>query len=97
MHKFSGKTASSRRQMPNKKGARNRAPLDVPLSREILAKQLTVRELERLARLGAAVPLALDHAGGARKAAALFQDAGQVRLEGGQGLRDAVTYRTCLA
>src|SRR6201992_4271308 len=97
MHKFSGKTASSRRQMPNKKGARNRAPLDVPLSRQILAKQLALRELERLARLGAAVLLALDHAGVAREEAALFQNAAQIRLEIGQRLRDAVTHRTGLA
>ena len=60
---------------------------------QILAKRLALRELERLARLGAAVLLALDHAGVAGEEAALLEDAPQLRLEIGQRLGDAVTDR----
>src|ERR1700712_3178406 len=64
---------------------------------QILAKRLALRELERLARLGAAVLLALDDAGVAGQEAALLEDAAQIRLEIGQGLGDAVTHGTGLA
>src|SRR6202035_6010790 len=86
--------------MHSKKGADKR-PFSkvshVPHSRQILTKQLALRELERFARLGAAVLLALDHAGVAGKEAALFQNAAQIRLEVSQRLRDTVTYCACLA
>src|SRR3984957_16303828 len=81
---------------PIKKAPETGRLLDVPLSRQILAKQLALRELERFARLGAAVLLALDHAGVAREEAALFQNAAQVRLEGGQRLRDTMAHRAGL-
>src|SRR5713226_1634694 len=71
--------------------------LQMPRSRQILAKQLALRELERLARLGAAVLLALDHARVAGEKAALFQKAAQIGFEIGQCLRDTVTHRTGLA
>src|ERR1700759_4561706 len=61
-------------------------------SQQILAKQLALRELERPARLGAAVLLALDHARVAGQEAALLENAAQVRLEIGPRLRQAVTY-----
>src|SRR5258708_40102714 len=81
--KFSGKTASTRRKMISKKGARRRPfrVLKMPHSRRFLARQLALGELERLARLGAAVLLALDHARVAREKAAFFQNATQIRLE----------------
>src|SRR3954454_3826140 len=63
----------------------------------ILAKQLALRELERLARFRPAVLLALHGAGVAGQEAALLQDATQIRLEVRQGLGDAVTHRTRLA
>src|SRR3954468_4841784 len=63
----------------------------------ILAKQLALRELERLARFRPAVLLALHGAGVAGQEAALLQDATQIRLEVRQSLRDAVTHRTGLA
>src|SRR5882672_12123682 len=66
-------------------------------SPQILAKRLALRELERLARLGAAVLLALHGTGVAGQEAALLQHAAQVRLEVGQRLRDAVTHGTRLA
>src|ERR1700744_2531077 len=53
-------------------------------SQQILTKQLALRELERPARLGAAVLLALDHTRVAGQEAALLEDAAQVRLEIGQ-------------
>src|SRR5712671_7381394 len=64
--------------------------LMMPHSRQVLAKQLAFRELERLARLGPAVLLALHRARVAGEKAALFQDAAQIRLEIGQRLGDAV-------
>src|ERR1700761_7741190 len=76
-----GKTASTGQQIPNKKAPETGRLLDVPLLRQILAKQLALRELERFARLGAAVLLAFDHAGVAREEAALFQNVAQIRLE----------------
>src|SRR5712675_1179940 len=71
--------------------------LMMPHSRQVLAKQLAFRELERLARLGPAVLLALDRARVAGEKAALFQDAAQIRLEIGQRLGDAVTDGARLA
>src|SRR5664279_6047321 len=65
--------------------------------RQLPAKRLALRELERLARFGAAVLLALYHARVARQEAALFQDAAQIRLETGQRLGDAVANRARLA
>src|SRR5260221_14743425 len=64
---------------------------------QILAKRLALRELERLARLGAAVLLALHGTGVAGQEAALLQNAAQIRLEAGQRLGDAVTHGTGLA
>src|SRR6202011_2306760 len=92
IRKFSGKTVLIHCQMRRKKGR-----LSAPYWRQILAKQLALRELERLARLGAAVLFALDHARVTGEEAALFQQASQIRLEISQRLRDAVTHRTCLA
>ena len=66
-------------------------------SPQILAKQLALRELERLARLGAAVLLALDGTTVAGQEAALLQHAAQIRFEIGQRLGDAVTDGTGLA
>src|SRR6476620_2435302 len=66
-------------------------------SLQILAKQLALRELERLARLRPAVLLALHGAGVAGQEAALLQYAAQSRLEVRQSLRDAVTHGTRLA
>src|ERR1700686_5370254 len=99
IRKFSGKTVLIHCQMRRKKG-RLSAPFWLsypPYWRQILAKQLALRELERLARLGAAVLFALDHARVTGEEAALFQQASQIRLEISQRLRDAVTHRTCLA
>src|ERR1700686_5527281 len=99
IRKFSGKTVLIHCQMRRKKG-RLSAPFwlsDPPYWRQILAKQLALRELERLARLGTAVLLALDHARVAGEEAALLQDAAQVRFEIGQRLRDAVPHRPRLA
>src|SRR5258708_38075127 len=61
MRKFSGKTASTARQVPSKKGAGCALfeVLQVQHSRQVLANCLALRELERLACLGAAVLLAL--------------------------------------
>src|SRR5882757_449511 len=73
-----------------KKG-RPRAPFEdryEPHLRQIGSRRLTLRELERLAGLGAAVLLALDHARVAGEEAALLEDAAQIRLEIGQRLRD---------
>ena len=64
---------------------------------QILAKRLALRELERLARLGAAVLLALHSTGVAGQEAALLQHAAQIGLEIRQRLRDAVTHGTRLA
>src|SRR5665213_2843709 len=78
---------------------RPRAPFEVHgcrCSQQILPKQLALRELERLARLGATVLLALDHARVAGEETALFQNAAQIRLEIGQRLRQAVAHRTRL-
>src|ERR1700682_8353 len=75
---------------------RPKAPLnvpDLPASLQVLAKQLALRELERLARLRPAVLLALDHARVAGEEAALFQNAAQIGFEIGQRLGDAVTHR----
>src|SRR6476620_7428058 len=66
-------------------------------SLQILAKRLTLRELERLARLRPAVLLALHGAGVAGQEAALLEDAAQIRLEVRQGLGDAVTHGARLA
>src|SRR5438445_11315021 len=66
-------------------------------SMQILAKQLALRELERLARLRPAVLLALHGAGVAGQEAAFLQNAAQIRLEVGQSLGDAVTHGTRLA
>src|SRR3982074_2912432 len=99
MRKFSGKTASTLRQMIDKK-RRPKAPFEVSSlldSQRIVSVRLPLRELERLARLGAAVLLALDHARVAGEKAALFQNAAQIRFEIGQRLRDAMTPRTRLA
>src|SRR4030081_3997095 len=99
MRKFSGKTASTLRQMIDKK-RRPKAPFEVSSlldSQRIVSVRLPLRELERLARLGAAVLLALDHARVAGEKAALFQNAAQIRFEIGQRLRDAVTHRAGLA
>src|SRR3954453_6905031 len=63
----------------------------------ILAKQLALRELERLARFRPAVLLALHGTGVAGQEAALLEDAAQIRLEVRQGLRDTVTHGTRLA
>src|ERR1700730_5579251 len=68
-----------------------------PHSRQILAKQLALGELERLARFRPAVLLALDGAGVAGQEAALLQYAAQVGLEIGQRLRQAVTHPSGLA
>src|SRR6478672_4052607 len=76
------------------------APFLVPYLRQlprIAAPRLALRELERLARLGLAVLLALDRAAIAGKESALLQDAAQFGLEIGQRLGDAVTDRTGLA
>src|SRR5665647_502521 len=72
------------------------APFAVPDTQHSL-QILPLRELERLARLGAAVLLALDHARVAREETALFQNAAQIRLEIGQRLGDTVTHRARLA
>src|SRR5258706_805880 len=71
--------------------------LMMPHSQQVLTNRLALRELERLARLGAAVLLALDHPRVAGEKAALLQDAAQIRFEIGQRLRDAVTHRARLA
>src|SRR5260221_6590788 len=71
--------------------------LMMPHSRQVLARQLALRELERLARLGAAVLLALHRTRVAGEKAAPFQDAAQIRLEIGQRLGDAVTDGARLA
>src|SRR3954451_16937131 len=63
----------------------------------ILAKQLALRELERLARIRPAVLLALHGTGVAGQEAAFLKDAAQIRLEVRQGLRDTVTHVTRLA
>src|SRR5437660_959300 len=68
----------------------------MPRSRQILAKRLTLGELERLARFRPAVLLALDGAGVARQEAALLQYAAQVGLEIRQRLRQAVPNRASL-
>src|SRR5215471_92968 len=64
------------------KRAQNMRPLvafrTMPHSRRMRALRLTLRELERLARLGAAVFLALDAAGVAGQEAALLQHRTQV-------------------
>src|SRR6476620_11455745 len=54
---------------------------DSPHSRRIRAMSLALRELERFARLGTAVLLALDHARIPGEEAALLQDSAQIRLE----------------
>src|ERR1700736_5871473 len=62
---------------------RPKAPFDVSSlldSQLIVSVRLPLRELERLARLGAAVLLALDDARVAGEKAALFQNAAQIRL-----------------
>src|SRR6202790_2581771 len=66
-------------------------------SLQILAKQLALRELERLARLGAAVLLALDGTAVAGQETTLLQHAAQIRFEIGQRLGDAMTDGTGLA
>src|ERR1700733_1284499 len=63
---------------------------NTPRSRQILTKQLALRELERATSLGAAVLLALDHARIAGEEAALFQNTAQIRLEIGERLGDAM-------
>src|ERR1700726_2185021 len=82
-----------------KKGARKRPFRGryAPHLRQVLAKQLALRELERLARLGAAVLFALDHARVAGEKTTLFQNAAQIGLEIGQRLGDAMTHRARLA
>src|SRR5262249_18294800 len=67
-----------------------------PRSRRVLTKRLTLRELERTAGLGAAVLLALDHAGIAGEEATLLEHAAQFRLEIGKRLGKAVTDRAGL-
>src|SRR5271168_3059677 len=81
------------------KGARRRLSkfLRSPTSRQIPAKQLALRELERLARLGATVLLALDHARVAGEKTALLQNAAQIGFEIGQRLRQPVTHGARLA
>src|SRR5258708_40056375 len=69
----------------------------LPHSQQVLTNRLALRELERLARLGAAVLLALDHPRVAGEKAALLQDAAQIRFEIGQRLRDDVTHHARLA
>src|SRR6266702_7381033 len=68
-----------------------------PLSRRMLPKRLTLRELERPAGLGLAVLLALDHAGVAGQEAALLEHGAQLWLEIGERLGDAMTDSTGLA
>src|ERR1700676_3455062 len=74
---FHQKIASTRRQMIRKKGARKRPfpNFDNAASAAILTRRSALGELERLARFGAAVLLALDHAGVAGEKTALFQNA----------------------
>src|SRR5258706_15963638 len=67
--------------------------LMMPHSRQVLARQLALRELERLARLGAAVLLALHRTRVAGEKAALFQDAAKIRLAISHRLGDAITHR----
>src|ERR1700744_3238565 len=70
------------------KGARRRLSLfrACCASQQILAKQLALRELERPARLGAAVLLALDHARVAGQETPLFGDPRAGRAQKGQAL-----------
>ena len=63
----------------------------------ILWGELTLRELEAAAGLGAAVLLALDDAGVAGEEAGLLDDAAERGLEAGQRLGDAVLDRAGLA
>src|SRR5258708_19843719 len=82
--------------MHSKKGARRGAPRISKL-RSIRCKSLALRELKRLARLGATVLLAFDATGVSGEETALFQDAAKVRFEIGQRLGKAMTHRSCLA
>src|SRR4029434_5442425 len=72
-----------------KKGADRRPFLRSRMQQalQILAKQLALRELERLARFRPAVLLALHGAGVAGQEATLLQHAAQIRLEVRQCLR----------
>src|SRR6516162_6139778 len=92
--KVFGKTPSQFVHKRSTKRAPNSAPFCIslkPLSRRMLPKRLTLGELERPARLGLAVLLALDDAGIAGEKAALLEHAAQLRLEIGERLGDAVT------
>src|SRR5258708_34146828 len=74
------------------------APLGISWHFRLRSKRsLALRELDRPARLGAAVLLALDPARVAGQEAALLQDTAQLRLEIGQRLRQAVAHRAGLA
>ncbi len=66
-------------------------------SQRIAADELTLRELEAAAGLGAAVLLAFDDARVAGQEAALLQDAAQIRFHVGQRLGQAVAHRAGLA
>src|SRR6202007_1596587 len=81
---------SSMTQQKGRKHAPFRRFRNMPHSRRMRAERLTLRELERLACLGAAVFLALDGAGVAGEEATLLQHRAQVRLEIGQRLGDAM-------
>src|SRR5947209_10042422 len=78
--KFSKKSTSTVRQMVNKKGRRS-APLFRNRSAAFAARILPFRQLERPARLGAAVLLAFDDARIACEKSTLLEDAAQVRFE----------------
>src|SRR6478752_9587182 len=78
--------------------ARKRAaPRGTALSGSEAADESALRELEALARLGAAVLLALDHAAVAGEEAGGLDRAAQQRLELAQSLADAVLDRPGLA
>src|SRR5690606_633296 len=81
---------------PKKKGGPCGPPFGVPF-RQAPDETLALGELEGAASLGAAVLLALDGARVTGKEATLLQHGAKLRLEVGEGARDAVTHGACLA
>src|SRR5262249_28313032 len=87
-----GDTKTKRAQIPAPL-----SPLLMPHSRQILTTPLALRELEGLARLGAAVLLALHGTGVAGEEAALLQAAAGLGRKIGERLGEAVPPRAGLA
>src|SRR5262245_44819274 len=77
-------------------GAQQKGAPSAPFS-VAMVRASALGELERPARLGAAVLLALDHARVASEEAAALQHAAQVGLELGERLRYRVPHRAGLA